>query len=92
MVYLQITPKIAEANRAAAGGVYQEFKAPFPNTIPGASRRNCWCATRTCRFCMASTAGRTRTLTCTASCPAGLVGGLEPLLNCAPDLRMYQAA
>jgi hypothetical protein len=29
MVYLQITLKIAAANRAAAAGIYQQYKAPF---------------------------------------------------------------
>jgi hypothetical protein len=32
MVYLQITLKIAPANRPAAAGVYQRYKAPFLTT------------------------------------------------------------
>jgi hypothetical protein len=36
MVYLQITLKIASANRPAAAGVYQRYKAPFLATIDGA--------------------------------------------------------
>jgi len=35
MVYLQITLKIAPANRPAAAGVYQRYKAPFLTTIAG---------------------------------------------------------
>ena len=36
MVYLQITLKIAPANRPAAAGVYQRYKTPFLSTIAGA--------------------------------------------------------
>ena len=39
MVYLQITLKIADANRPAAAGVYQKYKAPFLNTIAGAKSK-----------------------------------------------------
>ncbi|MCD8455802.1 hypothetical protein LPH50_07525 [Xylella taiwanensis] len=39
MVYLQITLKIANANRAAAAGVYQKYKAPFLDTIKGAQSK-----------------------------------------------------
>jgi hypothetical protein len=39
MVYLQITLKIAPANRSEAAGVYQRYKAPFLDTIPGAKSK-----------------------------------------------------
>ena len=39
MVYLQITLKIAAANRPAAAGVYQQFKGPFLATIAGAKSK-----------------------------------------------------
>jgi len=39
MVYLQITLKIADANRAAAAGIYQKYKAPFLNAIAGAQSK-----------------------------------------------------
>lgn len=38
MTYLQITLKIAEANRAAAA-VYQKYKAPFLENIGGAKSK-----------------------------------------------------
>lgn len=34
--YLQVTMKIADANRAAAAKVYTTYKKPFLTTIPGA--------------------------------------------------------
>ncbi|WP_260427189.1 hypothetical protein [Burkholderia stagnalis] len=39
MVYLQITLKITESSRPAAVAVYQQFKAPFLNTIAGAKAK-----------------------------------------------------
>jgi hypothetical protein len=39
MVYLQITLKIAPANRPAAAGVYQRYKTPFLRTIAGAKSK-----------------------------------------------------
>jgi hypothetical protein len=37
--YLQITLKIASANRPAAAGVYAEYREPFLKTIPGAQSK-----------------------------------------------------
>ena len=36
MAYLEITLKVAEGNRVAAAGVYQKYKQPFLDTVPGA--------------------------------------------------------
>ena len=40
MVYLQTALKIADANRAAAAGVYQKYRAPFLDTSLARSRRH----------------------------------------------------
>ena len=37
--YLQITLKVADNNRAAAAGVYEKYKAPFLNDVPGAETK-----------------------------------------------------
>jgi hypothetical protein len=39
MVYLQITLKIAPANRPAAAGVFEKYKAPFLKRIAGAKSK-----------------------------------------------------
>lgn len=39
MLYLQITLKITDANRAAAAGVYEKYKAAFLNTVAGAKTK-----------------------------------------------------
>ena len=38
--YLQVTLRVADKNRAAAAGVYTEYKEPFLNTIPGAQSKS----------------------------------------------------
>ena len=39
MAFMQITLKIADANRPAAAAIYQKYKAPFLNTIAGAKSK-----------------------------------------------------
>jgi hypothetical protein len=34
--YLEITMKINSGNRAAAAGIYSDYRTPFLNSIPGA--------------------------------------------------------
>lgn len=39
MAYLQISLDISNENRAAAAGVYQQYKTPFLTTIDGATSK-----------------------------------------------------
>jgi len=39
MAYLQITMRVAEADRPAAAGVYSKYKQPFLSRIPGAKSK-----------------------------------------------------
>src|SRR5690242_14573366 len=39
MAYLEITLHMDPANRAAAAGVYQQYKQPFLDTVPGATSK-----------------------------------------------------
>jgi hypothetical protein len=71
MVYLQITLKIAPANRPAAAGVYQRYKTPFLRTIAGAKSKELLVRDEDVEV---------------------LHGALKPLLDAAPDVRIYQAA
>lgn len=38
--YLEITMKISNANRGAAGKIYADYRTPFLNNIPGALTKN----------------------------------------------------
>ena len=39
MAYLEITLQVDPANRAAAAGVYEKYKRPFLEAVPGATRK-----------------------------------------------------
>ena len=39
MAYLELTLQVDPANRAAAAGVYEKYKQPFLETVPGATRK-----------------------------------------------------
>ena len=39
MTYLEITLQVDAANRAAAAAVYQQYKQPFLDTVPGATSK-----------------------------------------------------
>ncbi|MCP3716815.1 hypothetical protein [Paraburkholderia sp. CNPSo 3281] len=49
MVDLQLTLKIAASQRAAAAGVYRQYKAPFLETIAGAKSNEMLAAGRCAR-------------------------------------------
>jgi hypothetical protein len=92
MVYLQITLKIAESNRAAAAGIYQQYKAPFLNTIAGAQSKALLVRDGDVQVLHgfdneehASDYLRSELFS------NDVVAGLKPLLEAEPDVRIYQA-
>lgn len=93
MFYLQITLKIANANRSAAAGIYQKYKAPFLNTIMGAKSKELLVRDEDVQVLhgFASKENASAYLQ-SALFTADVVGGLKPLLDAAPDLRIYEVA
>lgn len=93
MVYLQITLKIASANRPAAAGVYEKYKAAFLNTIAGAKTKELLVRDEDVQvlhgFDSLENAGA---YLHSALFTADVVGALQPLLDAAPDVRIYQVA
>ena len=51
MAYLQISLDISNENRAAAAGVYQQYKTPFLTTIDGATSKELLVRDETYRSC-----------------------------------------
>ncbi len=93
MVYLQIILKIAVANRAAAGGVYQKYKAPFLDTITGAKSKDLLVREEDVQVLHGfDTQENAKAYLESALFTADVVGGLEPLLDVSPDIRIYQVA
>ncbi|ODV41031.1 hypothetical protein AWV79_02135 [Cupriavidus sp. UYMMa02A] len=93
MVYLQITLKIADTNRAAAAGIYQKYKAPFLNTINGAKSKELLVREEDVQVLHGfdTKENANAYLQCELF-TADVVGGLKPLLEASPDVRIYQVA
>ncbi len=92
MVYLQITLKIAPANLPAAAGVYQRFKAPFLSAIAGARSKELLVRDDDVQVLHSfDTAEQANAYLKTPLFTFDIVGALKPLLEAAPEVRIYQA-
>ncbi|WP_296751961.1 hypothetical protein [Thiobacillus sp.] len=93
MVYLQITLQIADAKRAAAAGVYQQYKAPFLDTVAGAKSKELLVRAEDVQVLHGfDTRENAEAYLQSQLFTADVVGGLTPLLDAAPDVRIYQVA
>jgi hypothetical protein len=93
MVYLEITLNIAADNRPAAVGIYERYKAPFLNTVPGAKSKELLVRDEDVQVLhgfesMEQAQGYLKSDLFNSD----VVAGLRPLLAAAPDLRIYQVA
>ncbi|MBW7903162.1 MAG: hypothetical protein H3C26_16925 [Rhodocyclaceae bacterium] len=92
MVYLQITLKITNANRAAAAGIYQKYKAPFLDTIDGARSKELLVREEDVQVLHGFDSQENANAYLQSGLfTADVVGALKPLLDAAPDVRIYQA-
>lgn len=93
MVYLEITLKIASANRPSAAGVYQQYKTPFLTLIPGATSKELLLRDEDVQVLHGfDTAENAKAYLESELFTADVVGGLKPLLDDAPEIRIYQVA
>ncbi len=93
MVYLQIIMKIAAANRPAAAGVYQRYRAPFLERITGAKSKQLLVRDDDVQVLHAfDTAEQANAYLKTELFASDVVTALTPLLDAAPEIRIYQAA
>ncbi len=93
MVYLQITLKIADANRAAAAGVYQKYKAPFLSTAAGAQSKELLVRNEDVQVLHGfDTKENAQAYLQSELFTSDVVAGLKPLLDADPDVRIYQVA
>lgn len=93
MVYLQITLKIANTNRAAAAGVYEKYKAPFLNTISGAKSKELLVRDEDVQVLHGFDSQENASAYLqSALFTADVVEALKPLLDAAPEVRLYQVA
>lgn len=93
MVYLQIIMKIADANRAAAAGVYQKYKDPFLNTVAGAKSKELLVRDEDVQVLHAfDTKENVHAYLKSEMFGADVVESLKPLLEEAPIIQIYQVA
>src|SRR5262249_22184983 len=93
MVYLQITLKVAPANRATAAGVYARYKAPFLERIDGAKSKDLLVRPEDVQVLHALGAvSRANGYRSSALSADDVVGGLKPLLEADPNIKISEAA
>jgi hypothetical protein len=93
MVHLQITLKIALANRPAAAAVYQRYKTPFLRTVAGARSKELFVRDEDVQVLHGfDTAAQANAYLESGLFTSDVVSALAPLLDAAPDIRIYQPA
>lgn len=93
MVYLQITLRIAAAQRAVAADVYAKYKAAFLDTIPGATSKQLLLRDADVQVLHGfDSEAHAQAYLTSALFTADVVRELTPLLDAAPDVRVYQTA
>lgn len=88
---LEITMKVADADRAKAGAVYAKYKAPFLATVPGAESKDLLLRNEDVQV-LHTFESRASAETYLASklFANDVVGELKPYLIADPDIRIYE--
>jgi hypothetical protein len=90
MAYLEITLQLDAANRAAAAAVYQQYKQPFLDAVPGATSKELLVRDEDVQVLHGfATAADATAYLASELFTHDVVGGLTPLLSSAPDVRVY---
>ena len=91
--YLQITLTIDEAKRSEAVGVYLQYKAPFLDTIEGAISKELLVRDEDVQVLHGFVnVDDANAYLQSELFNADVVEALKPLLEAAPDVRIYQLA
>ena len=93
MTYLEITLQMDAANRAAAAGVYQQYRQPFLDSVPGATSKELLVHAEDVQVLHGfETAADAKAYLASELFTRDVVGALTPLLATAPDVRLYDTA
>jgi hypothetical protein len=91
MAYLEITLQLDAPNRAAAAAVYQQYKQPFLDAVPGATSKELLVRDEDVQVLHGfATAADLKAYLASELFTCDVVGGLTPLLISAPDVRVYE--
>ena len=93
MASLEITLVVAPSNRAAAAAVYSKYKAPFLATVAGATSKDLLVRDEDVQVLHGfdSVASASAYLA-SELFTKDVVGELAPLLEAAPEVRVYETA
>lgn len=90
MAYLQISLDISNENRAAAVGVYQQYKTPFLTTIDGAISKELLVRDEDVQVLHGfKTVSQAQAYLSSPLFTQDVVEALKPYLNSAPEIRIY---
>ncbi|MFD8380846.1 hypothetical protein ACFV2X_20240 [Streptomyces sp. NPDC059679] len=90
MAYLEITLQVDPANRVAAAGVYEKYKQPFLETVPGATSKELLVRDEDVQVLHGfQTVADAQAYLASDLFTRDVVGGLSPLLKAAPEVRLY---
>ncbi|MCI1746727.1 MAG: hypothetical protein LKI24_00580 [Acidipropionibacterium sp.] len=93
MAYLQITMKVDEPDRAAAAGVYQKYRQPFLDTIPGATSKELLIRDEDVQVLHGfDTAEHAQAYLSSDLFTNDVFVGLSPLMQGDPEVRVYETA
>ncbi len=93
MVYLQISLNVAAKNRVAAAAVYQQYKGPFLQQIGGARSKDLLVRDEDVQVLHGfDSAEQAKAYLAHPLFSIEVVRALEPLLQSAPDVRIYRVA
>jgi hypothetical protein len=90
MAYLEITLHVDRTDRVAAAGVYEKYKQPFLDTVPGATSKELLVRDEDVQVLHGfRTVADARAYLASDLFTRDVVGGLSPLLKAATDVRVY---
>ena len=90
--YLQVTLEVANKNRDAAGEVYNKYKDSFLDTIPGAQSKSLLVRNEDVQVLHGfSSMEAAESYLASDLFTKDVVNALTPLLDAAPEIRIYEA-
>ena len=93
MAYLEITLTINDTDRPAAADVYQKYRQPFLDTVPGAASKELLIRDEDVQVLHGfDTVANANAYLSSELFTRDVVGGLSPLLQTDPEVRIYETA
>ncbi|MEV5763644.1 hypothetical protein AB0L34_03565 [Micromonospora sp. NPDC052213] len=93
MAFLEITLTINEADRPVAAGIYQQYKQPFLDTVPGATSKQLLVRAEDVQVLHGfQTTAAAQAYLSSDLFTKDVVAGLSPLLKAEPEIRIYETA